>query len=64
MTVKQREPEVSFQQPHHLAHRRLSDIQLLRCCLEAAMSSSRFEGSQAVQGGHLARHQYPKLKFG
>jgi hypothetical protein len=56
MTAEEREPEVFFQEPHHVAHRRLSDIQLLRCCLEAAMPSSRFEGSQSVQGGHLASH--------
>jgi hypothetical protein len=49
MTAEEREPEVFFQETHHVAHSRLSNIQLLRRCFEAAKPSSRFEGSQSIQ---------------
>ena len=49
MTVEERESEVFLQETHHVAHRRLADIQFLRCRLEAAKPPSRFEGSQSIQ---------------
>src|SRR5581483_607454 len=38
-----------LQKPHHVTHRGLGDIQLLRCRLEAAQPTSRFESSQSIQ---------------